>query len=76
LKNKDGNRRHVWKKNTLRRRQNIMKKKSSPPILFVNKPNFSSEESEPENSSHYNPISHQRYKLQKHCKLKRPERLN
>ena len=47
-----------------------------PPILFVDKPHFLSEESEPENSSHYNQTSQQRHKLQKHDKLKRPERKN
>ena len=61
---------------TLRRRQKWMKKKNSPPIFFVNKLHFSSEESEPENSSHYNQTSQQRHKLQKHDKLKRPERKN
>ena len=40
----------------------------------MNKPHFSSEESETENSLHYNQASQHRHKLQNHDKSKIPER--
>jgi hypothetical protein len=61
---------------TLRRRQKRNKKKNSSPILFVNKPHFSSEGSESESSLHYNQTSQHRLKLQNHDKSKRPDRKN